>query len=243
MQLLSDTQFWLSLGQVVFINVVLSADNAIVIALAARALPTHQQKQAVLIGTGVVIALRIALTLLAAQLLQWPFLKIIGALLLLWIAVKLLRSDDSGDPVESSGHLISAIKTILIADAVMSLDNVIAVAAAGQGRAAVIIAGLLLSIPLVVFCAALLMKLIDRWPVIVAIGAALLGWVAGDILISDAVWSNWITTQLPWLRAQAGFVFGFNLAFNWAQVAGAALVLIAGKCWMAKTGASSQSRG
>ncbi len=237
MQLLSDPQFWLALGQIILINAVLSADNAIVIAMAARSLPVRQQKQAVVYGTGAVIVARIAVTLLAAEMLKWPYLKIIGALLLFWIAVKLLRSSDDGELVEGSSHLFNAIKTILVADVVMSLDNVIAVAAAARDNTAVIVAGLMLSIPLVVFCATLLMTLMQRWPVIISIGAVLLGWVAGDILISDSAWSAWISTQLPWLRVQIGSVFGFKLEFSWAQVVGAALVLMAGKVWMKSAGA------
>lgn len=234
MQMLGDPQFWLGLGQVTLINVVLSADNAIVIALAARSLPAHQQKKAVLYGTGAVIAVRIALTLLAAELLKWPYLKIVGALLLFCIAVKLLLSENGSEPVESPSHLMNAVKTILIADVVMSLDNVIGVAAAARDNTTVLVAGLMLSIPLVVICASLLMKLMTRWPVIIAIGAALLGWVAGDLLITDPVWSDWITTHVPWLHVHAGDIFGFKLEFTWMQVAGAVLVLLVGKYLMKK---------
>ncbi len=240
--MLSDPQFWLGLGQVTLINVVLSADNAIVIALAARSLPAHQQKQAVVYGTGAVVAVRIALTLLAAELLKWPYLKIIGALLLLWIAVKLLLPKDGDEPVESSSHLMKAIQTILIADLVMSLDNVIGVAAAARGNTTVLVAGLMLSIPLVVFCASLLMKLMERWPVIIAIGAALLGWVAGDLLITDPLWEDWLATHAQWLRVHVGYVFGFKLEFHWAQVAGAALVLMAGNYWAKRTAAQAPER-
>lgn len=231
-QILSDPQFWLGLGQVILINVALSADNAIVIALAARSLPVHQQKHAVVYGTGAVIAARIALTLLAAELLQWPYLKLIGAVLLFWIAIKLLLPDDRTAPVAASTHLITAIKTILIADIVMSVDNVISVAATARGNTAVLIAGLMLSIPLVIFCASLLMRLMKRWPVIIVIGAALLGWVAGDLLLTDPAWSDWLNAHLPWLRIHAGYIFGFALAFTWAQVAGAVLVILVGKYLM-----------
>lgn len=229
MPLLSDPQFWLVLGQITLINVVLSADNAIVIALAARSLPAHQQQQAVVYGAGAVIAVRIALTLLAAELLKWPYLKLIGALLLLWIAVKLLVTQDSEAPVAGSHRLPGAIKTILLADVVMSLDNILAVAAAARGDTAALTAGLMLSIPLVIFCASLLMKLMQKWPAIIAVGAALLGWVAGDLLVSDPVWSDWLAAHLPWLHVHAGEAFGFKIGFSWAQVAGAMAVLAVGK--------------
>jgi YjbE family integral membrane protein len=227
--MLSDPQFWLGLGQITLINVVLSADNAIVIALAARSLPSHQQKQAVVYGTGAVVAVRIALTLLAAEMLKWPYLKFIGALLLFWIAVKLLMAESDDEPVASSSHLLAAIKTIVIADLVMSLDNVIGVAAAAKGNTAVLVAGLVFSIPLVVFCASVLMRLMAKWPVIIAIGAALLGWVAGDLLMTDPAWGDWVSAHAPWLRVHLGAVFAFKVEFTWMQVAGAALVLLVGK--------------
>jgi YjbE family integral membrane protein len=235
MQIPSDPQFWLGLGQITLINVVLSADNAIVIALAARSLPAHQQKQAVVYGTAVVVAVRIALTLLAAEMLKWSYLKFIGALLLFWIAVKLLMAENDNEPLASSSHLLSAIRTILIADLEMSLDNVIGVAAAARGNTAVLVAGLVLSIPLVVFGAAVLMKWMARWPVIITIGAALLGWVAGDLLMTDPAWGDWVGTQAPWLRVHLGDIFAFKMEFTWMQAAGAALVLLVGKCCAKKT--------
>jgi YjbE family integral membrane protein len=235
MQIPSDPQFWLGLAQITLINVVLSADNAIVIALAVRSLPAHQQKRAVVYGTGAVVAVRIALTLLAAEMLKWPYLKFIGALLLFWIAVKLLTAEGDEEPVASSSHLLAAIKTILIADLVMSLDNVIGVAAAARGNTTILVAGLVLSIPLVVFCAAVLMRLMAKWPVIIAIGAALLGWVAGDLLMTDPAWGDWVGTQAPWLRVHLGDIFAFKMEFTWMQVAGAALVLLVGKYCAKKT--------
>jgi YjbE family integral membrane protein len=146
------TQFWVGLMTIIWVNIILSGDNAVVIALAARSLPPHQQKKAIFYGAGAAVLMRIALTIVAVKLLQFPYLKLIGAALLLWIAVKLLvPEDDAGDGIESSANLITAIKTILIADLVMSLDNVIGVAAAAKGSMVLLILGLLISIPLVIF--------------------------------------------------------------------------------------------
>ena len=220
--MLGDPQFWLALGQVILLNVVLSADNAIVIALAVRALPAHQQRQAVAYGTVAVIAVRIALTLLAAALLDWPGLRIAGALLLGWMP------QDNDAPVAGERRVIGAIKTILIADVVMSVDNVFAVAAAAGGNSLALIMGLVLSIPLVVFCATLLARLMTRWAVIIFVGAALLGWVAGDLLITDTLWSAWFSAPSGWPKVELGTAFGYPVKFHWLQVAAAALVLAAG---------------
>jgi len=199
---------------------VLSGDNAVVIALAARSLPPHQQSKAVMWGAGAAVAMRIVLTIIAVELLRWPWLKLIGAVLLLWIAVKLLLPEEGGsEGVDSSDNLWAAIKTILIADLVMSLDNVIGVAAAAKGSLTLLILGLAISIPLVIFGATMLMKLMDRWPIIITIGAALLGWVAGDMAVTDPVVKDWVDANAAWL--------------HWAApVAGAVFVVAAGK-WLA----------
>lgn len=209
-EFLSDHQFWVGLGQIILINIVLSGDNAVVIALAARSLPKRQQKLAVFWGAGAAVAMRIVLTVVAVELLRYPYLKLVGALLLFWIAVKLLMPEDgSDDGVESSENLWSAIKTILIADLVMSLDNVIAVAAAAKGSLLLLILGLAISIPLVVFGAQLLMKLMDRWPIIITIGAGLLGWVAGDMMVTDPAIKDWVDASaayLHWVAPASGVV-------------------------------------
>lgn len=181
-----STAFWLALGQIIWINILLSGDNAVVIALAARSLPPRQQKQAILIGSGAAIVMRIALTLVAAQLLQLPWLKLIGALLLVYIGVTLVLPEDEGDAEgkEASG-MIAAVRTILIADLVMSLDNVIAVAAAAKGDTTLLVIGLAMSIPLVVFGSTLLLKVIERFPLVIWLGAALLGFIAGEIVVED----------------------------------------------------------
>ncbi len=172
---------------IIGIDIILSGDNAVVIALAARSLPAHQQKRAVFWGAGVAVGLRIALATIALQLLRLPYLKLAGGAMLLWIAVKLLLPESDEANVEPADHLWAAIKTIVVADFVMSLDNVVAVAAAARGNVLLLALGLIISIPLVVFGAGLLMKLMARWPSIITIGAALLGWTALEMATSDPV--------------------------------------------------------
>lgn len=181
-----STAFFLALLQIVWVNILLSGDNAVVIALAARSLPEHQQKKAIVIGSAAAIVMRIVLTLVAAQLLQLPWLKLIGSILLLYVGITLLvpeNEDDSGHAVK--GTMLAAIRTILIADLVMSLDNVIAVAAAAMGNTTLLIVGLAISIPLVIFGSTLLLKVIERFPLIVWAGAALLGFIAGELFVND----------------------------------------------------------
>jgi YjbE family integral membrane protein len=217
---LQTTVFWVGLWQIILVNIVLSGDNAVVIALAARSLPPHQQTKAVMWGAGAAVAMRIVLTIIAVELLKWPWLKLIGAVLLLWIAVKLLLPENGdGEGVDSSDNLWSAIKTILIADLVMSLDNVIAVAAAAKGSLTLLVLGLAISIPLVIFGATMLMKLMDRYPIIITIGAALLGWVAGDMAATDPVVKEWVDANAAWL--------------HWAAPAAGALFVVALGKWLA----------
>ncbi len=189
--------FWVALGQIMVANILLSGDNAVVIALAARSLPPAQQKQAIVIGSGAAIVMRIALTLVAAQLLALPWLKLIGAALLLYIGVTLLLPEDEegGEGHASKGSMAAAVRTILIADLVMSLDNVIAVAAAAKGDTTLLIIGLAISIPLVIFGSTLLLKVIERFPIIVWLGAALLGYIAGEIAVDDPAIRGWVQAQ------------------------------------------------
>src|SRR5438552_4439925 len=219
---LATQAFWLGLLKIIGVNVILSGDNAVVIALAARSLPRAQQKKAVFWGAGAAIVLRILLTLFAVALLTLPWLKVVGSLLLFWIGVKLLIPEEGDDDIQASEHLITAIKTILIADLVMSLDNVIAVAAAAGGSVVLLILGLAISIPLVIFGATLLIKLLERFPVIITGGAGLIGWVAGELLVADVALKGWFTNlgiryegehpmvggiELEWIAAAVGFVF------------------------------------
>jgi YjbE family integral membrane protein len=186
MEFLNNTDFWIGLMKIIWINIILSGDNAVVIALAARSLPPHQQKKAILFGSGAAVVLRIVLTIVAVQLLALSYLQIIGGLLLLWIGVQLLSENDEEEEGEvKQASLSAAIRTILIADIVMSLDNVIAVAAAAKGSTTLLIIGLAISIPLVIFGSTLMIKLMERFPIIVTLGAALIGWVGGETIISD----------------------------------------------------------
>ena len=178
--------FWAALGSIILANIVLSGDNAVVIAMAARSLPAHLQTKAIFWGSGAAIVMRIILTLVAVEMLKWPYLKIVGALLLLYIGISLL-GEDSG---EEGGHkqvgsLAAAIRTILVADLVMSLDNVLAVAAAAKGNTPLLIIGLAVSIPLIIFGSTLLLKVMDRFPILITVGAALLGVLAGEMLFTD----------------------------------------------------------
>jgi len=181
-----DPLFWTALLKIIGVNIVLSGDNAVVIALAARSLPPLQQKKAIFWGSGAAILMRIVLTLFAVALLALPWLKLIGSVLLLWIGVKLLMPESDEEQIDPAGNLGAAIKTILIADLVMSLDNVIAVAAAANGSVPLLVIGLAISIPLVIFGSTLLLKLMERWPIIITIGAALLGFVAGEMAWDDS---------------------------------------------------------
>ena len=200
MEWLHSADFWIGLLKIVWINIILSGDNAVVIALAARSLPPAQQKKAVFFGSGAAVVLRIALTVVAAKLLAMPFLQIVGGLLLLWIGVQLLMDEEGGEQeAAGSGSLMAAVRTILVADLVMSLDNVIAVAAAAKGDMVLLILGLAISIPLVVFGSTLMIKLMGRFPVIISLGAALIGWVGGETIVSDAALQA-VVVDYPWLH-------------------------------------------
>jgi YjbE family integral membrane protein len=197
MEHIGEAVFWIALGKIVWVNVLLSGDNAVVIALSAHGLPPDQRKQAIFGGSAAAIVLRVVLTLFAATLLDYPYLKIIGALLLFYIGVKLLVSEDEHDEsVKSHDHLWSAIRTILLADLVMSLDNVLAVAGAAESgppelKLPLLIIGLGLSIPLIIFGSTLLLSVMERYPGIITLGAALLGYVAGEMFVSDGAVEHW----------------------------------------------------
>jgi YjbE family integral membrane protein len=183
---LGTSAFWLALGSIILTNIVLSGDNAVVIALAARSLPKNQQNKAILFGSGAAIVMRIVLTIVAVQLLSLPWLKIVGSLLLLYIGVSLMGEEEDEVHHESKPVGVgAAIRTILIADLVMSLDNVLAVAAAAHGNDVLLILGLAISIPLIVFGSTLLLKVMERFPIIITAGAALLGWLAGEMMFTD----------------------------------------------------------
>jgi len=212
--------FWISVLQIIAIDILLGGDNAIVIALACRRLPEKQRRQGIFWGVVGAIGLRVILIFFALQLLAIPFLKIVGGALLLWIGVKLLQPESEGEhgQVDGSTHLFGAIRTIIIADAVMSLDNVIAVAAAAKGDLTLVIFGILVSIPIVVWGSKFVLRLMDRFPLVIVLGGALLGWIAGGMLVSDVVAHDWIANRLPHATLAAG-------------LAGAALVVVLGR-WL-----------
>jgi YjbE family integral membrane protein len=206
--------FWVGLLKIIGVNIILSGDNAVVIALAARSLPAKQQKQAVIWGSLAAIVMRVILTLFAVALLQLPWLKLVGSLLLFWIGVKLLIPEDGDGDIPASDQLLAAIKTILIADLVMSLDNVIAVAAAAGGHWGLLMIGLAISIPLVIFGATLLLKVMERWPIIITIGAGLLGFVAGEMAWEDGAIKGFTEQFAPatkYVVAVLGAVFVVGL--------------------------------
>ena len=198
MSMLAAPEFWLALSQIILINIVLSGDNAVVIALACRNLQPRQRFQGIIWGTIGAIGLRVVLISFALTLLDIPLLKVVGALLLLWIGVKLLLPDDGAhDEVTGGASVLAAVKTILVADVVMSLDNVIAIAGAAQAahsdhQIGLVVFGLLASVPIIVWGSTLVLKLIDRYPLVVTFGAGLLGWIAGGMLVTDVVVVGWL---------------------------------------------------
>ncbi len=204
LQVIADFALWKALGAIIWVNLLLSGDNAVVIALAARALPAKQQKVAVFWGSAAAIVMRVLLTLFAVALLQLPWLKLVGGLLLLWIGVRLLVPEDGEEGVEAGDSLLQAVKTILVADLVMSLDNVIAVAAAAeQGppdlKVLLLVLGLAISIPIVIFGSTIMLRMMERFPVIITLGAALLGYIAGEIMAADPAIRSWVAQRAAWL--------------------------------------------
>ena len=228
MELLQSTDFWLGLMLIIWINIILSGDNAVVIALAARSLPPEQQKKAIMFGSGAAVVLRIGLTVVAAKLMTLEYLQIVGGLLLLWIGAQLLEAEEEGDE-DGAEHssLFSAIRTILIADLVMSLDNVIGVAAAAKGSMTLLILGLAISIPLVVFGSSMMIKLMTRFPIVVTFGACLIGWVGGETIASDVALRGFAEAN-PWLHYTAA-------------AAGALAVLAIGKYFQTKHGNAEEN--
>lgn len=222
--LLSHVAFWLALSEIIWINILLSGDNAVVIAMACRGLPPEQRLWGMVLGAGVAVLLRIIFTVIIATLMLMPYLKLIGGLALFYIAVKLLvpEHDDDGG-VETVAHLWRAVRIVAIADIVMSLDNVIAIAAAAKGNIVLLILGLAISIPLIVAGAALIMRLLDRFPILVWAGAALLGWIVGEVIATDPAIE-------PALVARVGLETAHVIALVSAG-AGAVLVLIVGGSW------------
>lgn len=205
----TSVDFWISVGQIILIDILLGGDNAVVIALACRKLPPEQRAKGVMWGVVGAVGARVVLIFFALQLLALPYLKAIGALLLLWIGIKLMlpEDDDAHGKVEGGTTLWSAVRTVIVADAVMSLDNVIAVAAAADGHLGLVVFGILVSVPIIVWGSKFVLALIDRFPVVVVFGAALLGWIAGGMLFGDVAWKDWAEAQPGWW-ARAAAVIG-----------------------------------
>jgi YjbE family integral membrane protein len=214
---LTDPAFWISVGQIILIDILLGGDNAVVIALACRRLPPEMRRKGILWGVVGAVAARIVLIFFALQLLELPYVKAVGAVLLLWIGVKLMLPDeeDSHGKIDGGTTLWSAVRTVVVADVVMSLDNVIAVSAAANGHLGLVIFGILVSVPIIVWGSSLVLRLIDRFPLVITLGAALLGWIAGSMLLGDIAWKGWADTQPAWLPRAA-------------SVAGALLVVVLG---------------
>ena len=236
--------FWLAVGKIIWINVLLSGDNALVIALACRGLQPRQRLWGMVLGAGVAVVLRIIFTAIVVTLMELPYLKLVGGLALIVIAAKLLvpaQEDEAG--VESASHLWAAVQIVVVADIVMSLDNVIAVAAAANGSVPLLILGLAISVPLIVAGAALIMTLLDRLPILIWAGAALLGWIAGDVIATDpaihpklqALFDGPVGGKLDAILALFGveprFVSGGNGGEVVCAVLGVIVVLVAGSIW------------
>jgi YjbE family integral membrane protein len=198
----ADHAFWVALLEIIWINILLSGDNALVIALACRSLPTRQRRWGIILGTLPAVVLRIIFTIFIAYLLGIEYLKLIGGILLLWIAVKLIlpeEHDEQGSEQDSAANLWAAVRTIVIADAVMSLDNVIAIAAAAKGSFVLLVLGLIISMPLVIFGSALILKILNRLPILIWAGGALLGYIAGEVIVTEPAIAPWIE-DLEWLH-------------------------------------------
>jgi len=219
-----QTAFWVALLKIMWINILLSGDNAVVIAMACRGLPHRQRVWGMILGAGVAVLLRVVFTVFVAALMLLPYLKIVGGLALFYIAAKLLvPEDEDHSETEATEHLWRAVKIVAIADIIMSLDNVIAIAAAAAGNMALLVIGLGISIPLIVAGAALIMALLDRYPILIWAGAALLGWIVGEVIVTDPVVQGYLE---PKFGAE-----GFHYITLFAALIGAILVLAVGGLW------------
>ena len=235
--------FWLAVGKIIWINVLLSGDNALVIALACRGLRPRQRLWGMILGAGAAVVLRIIFTGIVATLMELPYLKLVGGLALIVIAAKLLVPEQDEEELQSASHLWAAVRIVVVADIVMSLDNVIAVAAAANGSVPLLILGLAISVPLIVAGAALIMALLNRLPILIWVGAMLLGWIAGDVAATDPAIHSKLETffagafgaRLDALSASLGFTSRFAQGGNGGEIAcgvvGVILVLVVGTLW------------
>lgn len=228
-----EPAFWLAVGQIIMIDILLGGDNAVVIALACRKLPPAQRTKGIIWGTAGAIVLRVVLIFFALTLLKVPFLKLVGAALLIWIGVKLLMPEDEDEhgTIQASDRLWAAVKTVIVADFVMSLDNVIAIAGAAEGaggdhKMPLVIFGLLVSIPIIVWGSQMVIKLMERFPLVITLGAMLLGWIAGHMAVTDPVLE-------PLLQGEGGRGLGAAVIYG-ASVSGALLVLLLGRLFLSR---------
>jgi len=229
LDILLTPAFWTALGSIILANVLLSGDNAVVIAMAARGLPASQQKKAIVFGSGAAIVMRIILTLAAVKMLGLPWLKLVGGLALLYIGANLMSEEEEQHDHEARPiGIAAAVRTILLADLVMSLDNVLAVAAAAQGNTVLLVVGLAVSIPLIVFGSTLILKVMERFPAIIVAGAALLGWLAGEMMLTDPAIHGWFG-ELPDNTGRLG------------GIVGAVVVVVAGKLLQRRTKARARA--
>jgi len=230
---ITSPQFWIAVGQIIIIDILLGGDNAVVIALACRRLPEHQRNKGIFWGVFGAIALRAIFLFFAVSLLALPYLKIIGGLLLFWIAIKMVvpeHEEEGEGHIDGGTTLMSAIRTVVVADAVMSLDNVVAVAAAAKDSWGLAVFGVLISIPIVVWGSKFVLKLMDRYPVVITLGAALLGWIAGGLLVGDVSVKPHLADYPSWLSYVAAAI-------------GALIVIGVGKYLASKAAAGKAEAG
>ena len=223
--------FWVSVAQIIAIDILLGGDNAVVIALACRRLPEHQRARGIFWGVVGAIGLRLVLIFFALHLLELPWLKVVGAMLLVWIGVKLMLPEDEDGghgAIDASATLFGAVRTVVVADAVMSVDNVLAVAGAAHGDMSLVIFGILVSIPIIVWGSRLVLTLMDRFPFVITLGGALLGWIAGGMLVTDMATAAWSAAHVPHAHVSAG-------------AAGALLVVVFGR-WLGRRRAPAARR-
>jgi YjbE family integral membrane protein len=241
-----EPTFWFAVGKIIWINVLLSGDNALVIAMACRGLRGRNRLWGMIIGAGIAVVLLITFTGVVATLMSLPYLKLVGGLALIAIAAKLLVPEDEGDEITAGTTLWHAVRIVVIADIIMSLDNVIAVAAAANGELSLLVLGLAISIPMIIAGAAIIMLVLDRLPVLIWLGALLLGWIAGDVIASDLavapILHHLLDGKIALDIAGTSAVFGSSWHFNagtdlveWlASVLGAIVVLVVGSIWRAR---------
>jgi YjbE family integral membrane protein len=239
----SQPQFWVAVVQIIWVDIVLSGDNAVVIAMACRGLPAHQRRRGLIIGAGVAAALLIVFTVAVSMLITLPYLRLISACALMWIAIRLLGPDrrDEADTSRTTESLWRAVRIIALADVVMGLDNAVAVAAVANGRYILLVLGLAVSIPTVVAGSAIVLALIERFPIIVWAGGAVLGWVAGELFVSDPVVASHLDALVPVNFDGSSTIseamrhladrMNLNLAELGSGVLGAVIVIIAGALW------------